>query len=107
MADIVQLNAIPLQQLQVKGTSNESLNFDFVSTLRDLEWFETDQELSSALVGKLLGLPSMAEIKCSSGGIIKKIETLSTNWFRLDGETLSLQELLEHFEAKPDSNSSK
>ena len=100
MADIIQLNAIPLQQLSFKGTSNESL--DFVSKLRDLEWFATDQELSSGLMAKLLRLPSLVEIECSSGETSKRIERLSTNRFRLDGETLSLQGLLERFETKPE-----
>ena len=102
MADIIQLNAIPLQQLSFKDTSNESLNFDFVPKLRNLELFETDQELSSGLIMKFLRLPLLVEIECSSGGISKRIERLSTNRFRLNGETLSLQELLEHFETKPE-----
>ena len=109
MADIIQLNAIPLQQLWFKGTSNESLNFGFVSKLHDLEWFETNQELSSELITKLLRLPSLVEIECSPYGISKRIERLSTNRFLLDEETefqfLSLQGLLEHFEAKPESES--
>ena len=106
MADTIRLNAIPLQQLKVE-TSGESLDFDFVSRLRDLEWFEINQELSIALIAKFFIHPSLIEIECSSDGVIEKIERLSTNQFLLDEETLSLQELLERFSVEFDSEESK
>ena len=41
MADIVRVNAVP-EWLQV-GRCSGSLNFEFVTELLDLEWFENDQ----------------------------------------------------------------
>ena len=37
MADTIQLNGVDLRQLKVKSTSNESLDFHFLSKLRHLE----------------------------------------------------------------------
>ena len=108
MADSIRLNAIPLRSLRLKNfyhSSSELLNFDFVSKLPDLELFETDQQLPNELISKLLTLPMLAEIKCTSGGIAKRIKRLSTNRFLLNEETLSLQELLGHFSVKPNSDS--
>ena len=102
MTDTVRLNAIPLARLRVKGSSNGDLNFEFVCRLRHLELLETDHELSNELIAKLLQSPMLAQIKLYSGQLINRIERISASRFRLNEKPLSLQKLLEHFEAKPD-----
>ena len=102
MVDIIRLNAIPLRKLQVKDTSNESMNFHFVLKLRDLALLVTDQRLSKELVSMLLRMPQMDYLEFCSGEY--RIQRLSSSRFRLNGELMSLQELLlKLFEAKPDS----
>ena len=97
MADTIRLNAIPLQQLLFKDILNKSRDLHFVSKLRHLELFETDQRLSIGLMAKLLGLPSLVEIKCS--GRNKRIERLSRSRFLLNGKSILLRELLMSFPA--------
>ena len=102
MADIVRLNAIPLRQFLFLA-SNKSLNFDFVTKFLDLELFEADQQLPSELITKLCRLPLLARIKYLSDQKLQRIDRLSANRFRLNGRSLSRQELLSNFDAKPAS----
>ena len=103
MTETVRLNGIPLQQLRFENCSNESMNFDFVLRLRDLELFKTDQPLPGKLISKLLRLPLLTYLEYSADGTAKRIERMPTGRFHLNGEPLSLQELLSQFDAKPDS----
>ena len=88
MANAIHVNAIPLRQLRLMGSSKKSLNFDFVSTLRHLDSFETDRRLLVEFILKLLGLPSLTYIGFASGEF--EIERLSTNLFRLNEWSLTL-----------------
>ena len=85
MADTVRLNGIPLRQLQVNTTS--ALNFDFLSGLRDLELFKTEQSLPAELIPKLSRLPVLIIIEFASGKY--KLERTSTGTFWLHGESLN------------------
>ena len=87
MANTVRLNGIPLRHLKFEEI--ESLGFDFVRELRDLEWFKTDQPLPPKLSPKLLTLPSITKIEFSSGSYW--IERMPTGTFWLYGESLKLQ----------------
>lgn len=42
MTETIRLNAIPLQQLRLKSSSNGIRNFEFLLKLRDLELLKTD-----------------------------------------------------------------
>ena len=102
MADTVRRNAIPLQQLEIDATLNDSLNFEFLFKLRHLERFETDQLLPNELILRLFELPMLSSVQFCYVKTTEKIHRLSTNRFRLNGETLSLQELRKRFGAKSD-----
>ena len=91
MAETVRLNAIPLQQLRLMGPSSGVLNFEFVCRLLDLQLLETDEQLPSELVSRLLRLPMLTEIEW---GCINRIERLSSIRYRLNEKSLSLHELL-------------
>ena len=102
MAEIIHSKRMPLQSLRFKETSNNSLNFDFVIRLLDLELFTTDQQLTADTISKLLGLPLLVEIGFSSGE--HTIERTSTGRFCLNGKVLSLQEILNIFDSESCSN---
>ena len=100
MAETVRLNAIPLRWLQFENSAGVVLNFEFVTKLRDLERFETDQQLPNELV--LLGLPMLSKSQFSSGWfrMMNQIERMSSIRYRLNERSLSLQKLLERFDVK-------
>lgn len=101
MADLIQLNGIPLQTLRFEKSSDEPMNFRFVTKLLHLELLSTDLKMPADMLPKLLRLPLLAEIAFSSGEC--RIERTSTGGFRLNGKLLSLRELLKHFGCKSQS----
>ena len=95
MADTIQLNGIPLQILIIKKFSNRVLDFEFVLRLRDLELFQTDQQLPSKLISNcLLELPMLTEIEFSFGQSIYRIARISGNRFLWNEKPLSKKTLV-------------
>ena len=101
MADTIRLKSIPLRFLLLKNASNVALNLDFVFKLLDLESFESDQPPSAELISKLLRLPLLIELAFSSGK--HRIQRAKTDQYLLNGNSISLQELLSRFHDKPHS----
>lgn len=97
ISETIQLNGIPLRSLRLKG-SNGIRNFEFMLKLLNLQLFKTDQKLSAEIITKLLRLPLLTEINFSSG----IIQRTPTGRLRLNGKSLSLEELLKHFDVKPE-----
>ena len=98
MADTVQLNAVPLKVLRLKGIRNGIQNIDFVTRLSDLERFVTDQQLSPEFAWRLFRLPMLSEVEFSSDESVKRIERLTSSRFRLNGKSLCWQKLFKQLE---------
>lgn len=102
LAGILRLNGSSLRFLSVKRC--DVLDLEFLLKFLHLEYFECDQELPTELLPELLRHPSLTKIEFSSREC--EIERISANRFRLNGEPLSLTEILKHFEpysTPPDS----
>ena len=82
MAEIIQRNAIPLRRLQFEHSINAGLNFEFATKFSNLEWLETDQELSNELVSKLFELPMLAEVEFNNDKMANRIQRLANGKFR-------------------------
>ena len=103
MAEIVRLNGIRLKWLLIQD-SPSVLNYEFVRKLQHLEWFETNQQLPNEFVSKLIALPMLDKINFSPGLFsTNTIERISTTRYLLNGRSLSLHELLKHFDSGTDS----
>ena len=99
MVETVRLNRIPLQKLQLKKRQR-GVDLEFVLGLRDLEWFETTQQLSPEFVLRLFSLPMLDAIEFFSGNIVKRVRRVSRSRYSFLGERLRLPELLERLNRK-------
>ena len=104
LAKIIRLNRIPLRELRFEK-SEPDLKFDFVCEIRQLQLFESDAELPTETFAKLVQLPCLTELKCLTGK--QQVELKSTCRYSLDGNSLSLQELMKHLESNENKSNSK